>query len=125
LLIFFLKSHSLQARILERACKECKKELTNAGWISAYEYLMSLEQLQECSGISDFHRIDRELDHLRMLGLIGGGYGGGFSPFSTEADVTPTSLSLQMYARCNGCNGDPVTFFNLSEPPDTNTEIAV
>jgi hypothetical protein len=114
----------VEARILERACKECKKELTKAGWISSYEYFMSLEQLQECAGIPDFHRIDRELDHLRMLGLIGSGFGGGFGSNSTEADVTPTSLSLQMYARCNGWSGDPLEFFNLSKPSDSNTETA-
>lgn len=86
---------------------------------------MSLEELQECSGIEDFQRLDRELDHLRELGLIGGGHSvGGFNPESTEADVTPTALALQMYARCNGWINNPLDFFKVSVPINGSEESA-
>jgi len=110
----------VEARILERACKESKKEVTQAGWLFPQHYSMSLEQLHECSGITDFHRLDRELDHLRTIGLIDG----GFSPLSTEADVTPSALALQMYARCNGWASDPLEFFGLSIPSNSDEEPA-
>ncbi len=103
----------LEVLVLERACKECRKVVAELGWIFTQGYSMSFEQLQECSGITDFQRIDRELDHMRTLGLIT--VGSGFSSYSTEANVTPTTLALQMYARCNGCTGDPLDFFNLSK----------
>jgi Abortive infection alpha len=102
----------IEARILEYACNECTKTLTQAGWITAQEFRMSLEQLQSCSGINDFHRLDRELDHLRTLGLIAK----GFDQFSTDADVTPSPFALQMYARSNGWIGDPLEFFGLLVP---------
>lgn len=102
----------VEALILEYVCRECTKEVAQAGWLLAQEFRMSLEQLQSCCGISDFHRIDRELDHLRTLGLIKG----GFELFSTDADVTPSTFALQMYARCNGWAGDLLDFFSLSVP---------
>jgi Abortive infection alpha len=102
----------IEARILENACRECTKEVTQAGWLMAQEFRVSLEQLQSYSGINDFHRIDRELDHLRILGLIKE----GFHPLSTDADITPSTFALQMYARCNGCAGDLLGFFGLSVP---------
>jgi hypothetical protein len=111
----------VEARILENACRECSKELTQAGWLMAQDFRMSLEQLQSCSGINDFHRIDRELDHLRTLGLISG----GFHPSSTDADVTPSAFALQMYARCNGWAGDLLEFFDLSLPSNNSERPAV
>uniref|UniRef100_B8HQT3 DUF4393 domain-containing protein n=1 Tax=Cyanothece sp. (strain PCC 7425 / ATCC 29141) TaxID=395961 RepID=B8HQT3_CYAP4 len=111
----------VEARILEYACRECTKEVSQAGWLMAQEFRMSLEQLQSCCGINDFHRIDRELDHLRTLGLIVG----GFDQFSTDADVTPSTFALQMYARCNGWAGDLLEFFGLSEPLNNSEQPAV
>lgn len=101
-----------QAHLLDHVCHHAGKVATTAGWISAQLYEMTLEQLKEVSGIEDFHRIDRELDHLRTLGLIAG----GFNVHSTTADMTPTALALQMYVRCQGSNEDPLTFFGLSRP---------
>jgi hypothetical protein len=80
---------------------------------------MTLEQLQEISGVSDFHRLDRELDHMRCLGLFDRG---GFNPASTTADVSPSPLALQMYARCHGHPGDPLSFYGLAVQPPSAQE---
>ena len=111
----------IEARILENACRECGKEVTQAGWLMAQDFRMSLEQLQNCSGTNDFHRIDRELDHLRTLGLIAV----GFEPSSTDADMTPSTFALQMYARCNGWAGDLLEFFGLSVPSNNSEQPTV
>ncbi|MGB3517492.1 MAG: Abi-alpha family protein [Elainellaceae cyanobacterium] len=111
----------IEARILDYACKESTKGVTHAGWLIAQNFSMSLEQLQSCSRIDDFHRIDRELDHLRTFGLIAG----GFDPASTDADVTPSTFALQMYARCNGWAGDLLEFFGLSLPSNNSEQAAV
>jgi hypothetical protein len=108
----------IEAKILEYTCRECKKEITQAGWLVAQDFRMSLEELQFCSGTTDFHRIDRELDHLRTLGLIVG----GFELSSTVANVTPSTFTLQMYARCNGWAGDLLEFFGLSIPLDNSEQ---
>ncbi len=112
---------SLQAHVVNYACENATKILSAAGWITtASEVRVSLEQLQALTSCADFHRLDRELDQLRNLGLIGyGAIGGGFSSDSTDADITPTSLALQMYVRCKGSNGDPSTYFGLCRMEQT------
>ena len=101
---------SVQATILNYACERTDKEVTKAGWIIAAGSLtVELDKLVEITGISDFHRLDRELDYMRALELIVG----GFDPYSTAANVTPTALGLQMYVRCQGYVGSPVEYFGL------------
>jgi hypothetical protein len=106
---------SLQAKILNYGCENGKKVLTKAGWITSEQSLtVSLSDLRNITGCNDLHRLDRELDQLRNLGLIGCGMvGGGFGEYSTDADITPTGLALQMYVRCKGFTGDPSQFFGL------------
>jgi hypothetical protein len=53
-----------------------------------------------------------ELDHLRQLGIIES----GFNIHSTEADITPTALGLQLYVRSQGYVGSPIAFFEMSGP---------
>lgn len=117
---------SLQAKILNYVCENGRKTLSKAGWLqSADELVVHLDILQTITNCTDFHRLDRELDHLRNLGLIGqSGLGGGFGPDSTDADITPTGLALQMYVRCKGFIDDPSTFFELvkSDPEILETD---
>ncbi|MDP3259938.1 MAG: Abi-alpha family protein [Thermodesulfovibrionales bacterium] len=119
---------SLQAKILNFGCENAKKTLSKAGWLTSVEPLIvNLDKLQTITGCVDFHRLDRELDHLRNLGLIGhSGFGGGFDMNSTDAEITPTGLALQMYVRCKGFIGDPSTFLGLEktncEPSQINQE---
>lgn len=127
-----------QCRILDFACREAKKtvapngllvvDLGDALWspngmIGGLGTVMSLEQLYKVSGTTDLHRLDRELDHLRSLELILP-HGGGFSTDSPEttANVTPTSLAIQMFVRLNGFRGDPTEFFGLTPPEPSSAE---
>jgi Abortive infection alpha len=107
---------ALEATILNYSCENSEKEVSKAGWITCREILViDLEKLQEITGCMDFHRLDRELDHLRSLELIGGSGHGGFSTESTDADITPSSLALQMYVRCQGFIGPPNEYFDINE----------
>lgn len=100
----------LQATILNYSCENSKQVLSKAGWITSDEpVIVNLEKIKEITGCQDFHRIDRELDHMRSLELIMG----GFDPDSTDADLTPTGLALQMYVRCQGFIGPPNEYFDI------------
>jgi hypothetical protein len=106
----------VQASILNYSCENAEKNLSKAGWLtSETPLIVNLEELQEITGCTDFHRLDRELDYLRSFGLIGGSgiFGGGFGPDSTDADLTPTGLALQMYVRCQGFIGPPNEYFGI------------
>lgn len=66
-----------QLRILNYAVKAAPKYATKTGLPYAEAISLSHAQLVEISGCSDTHRLDRELDHLRALELIGGILGTG------------------------------------------------
>jgi hypothetical protein len=104
-----------QVRLLDHACRSAPKHVTQDGWLVAAPFQMTLEQLVAVTGIADSHRIDRELDHLRSLGLLEL-LSGGFTPGQSEAGVTPTSLALHFYARAHGCAGDPLEYFRAQGP---------
>ena len=81
-----------EASVLMYACETCEKKLARAGWLCAkYQLIIDLEHLEKITASDDVHRLDRELDHMRVLGLIGGALFGGFNTESTSADITPTS----------------------------------
>jgi len=107
---------SMEATILNYACEKCEKEVTKAGWINSKESLyVDLEPLKVIAGTDDFHRLDRELDHLRSLELIHG----GFDLRSTNANITPTPLAIQMFVRCQGYIGSPTEYFGIDENPES------
>jgi len=110
----------VQAAVLNYGGENSKKILSKAGWITCeMPLIVNLEKLQDVTDSTDFHRLDRELDHLRSLELIGSNMsGGGFSPSSTDADLTPTGLALQMYVRCQGFIGPPNDYFGIENPND-------
>ena len=103
---------TLQVKILAYACKNATVDATTAGWIHASEVVnVDLQTLVAITGVSDSHRLDRELDHMRGLGLITPT--GGFFPEEQKADIRPSPLALQMYARCQGFMGSPLQFYRI------------
>jgi hypothetical protein len=106
-----------QVCTLSYAIEHAPKEATEAGWLSASFYAIELAELVSITGIDDYHRLDRELDHLRSIGLIDPQQG-GFNMRSRIANLTPTTLALQLYVRGHGHRGDPLSFFKL-DPPAT------
>lgn len=103
--------NATEAMIFRYACETAKKEKSPAGWIHAQVITMELTELQKLTAILDVHRLDRELDHLRALNLLDG----GFAPHSTAAQFMPTPLGLHLYVRCQGYNGSPIEYWNLDE----------
>ena len=105
---------SSEARVLAYVCRNCEIRITTAGWLHAYPAQISVSALAKVTGVSEPHRLDRELSHLAHLGLVDGGFARG----STEAHLAPTSMGLQMFARCEGSREAPERFFAArSEPP--------
>ncbi len=102
---------TLQAKILSHIFKNAHVAMSEGGWITAENLFAHLDDLIEITGVKDFHRIDRELDHMRGLELLI--IQGGFRPETKVADIIPTSFALQMFARCEGFMGSPLKFYNL------------
>ena len=101
---------ALEARVLTIVVSRARKTTTLDGLIQADLVMRpTARELPELFGIQDLQRIDRELDHLRQLGLIEG----GIDLSDGRADLTPTSLALHLYVRAHGSRLSPVEYWNL------------
>ena len=65
---------SMQVHILKYACEQAEKVVQNNGFIAANSLFRTDAELITLTHCQDVHRIDRELDHLRALGLIERGF---------------------------------------------------
>lgn len=102
-----------QVCILKFACENAEKVLTDNDLIYAHKFMIAEKDLIKVSKIKDIHQLDRELDYLRSLDLIVGGFY-SYSK-SRDADITPTPLALNLYVRCQGSLKNPVDYFSLSQ----------
>jgi hypothetical protein len=103
---------SSQVRVLKYACENAQVFIAPSGWIMAGDLIIEAVDIVKVTNVTDMHQLDRELDHLRQLGIIES----GFNINSTEADITPTALGLQLYVRSQGYVGSPIAFFEMSGP---------
>ncbi|KGK99215.1 hypothetical protein LI82_04110 [Methanococcoides methylutens] len=103
---------------------------TKKGWekdslIYAYSIDIDMNILQTISGFEDVHvqETDRIIRHLESLGLVtftsvndtsmaNLDYDGSFS-----ITLTPTTLCLNMYVKCQGSSGYPVEYWREELPP--------
>ncbi|MEW6663811.1 MAG: Abi-alpha family protein [Thermodesulfobacteriota bacterium] len=99
-----------QARLLNFCCQKTKKKLLKSGLLLSHGITLSQHELIEITGVSDIHRLDREMDHLRSLGLIEGGFPGSGADKQLAAAIVPLSLALQLYAKFQGI-ADPIEKF--------------
>ncbi len=104
---------AMQAGILKAACEAATKIVQPNGLIAAHALSRTADELVALTGCTDVQRIDRELDHLRALGLIEAGFLGG-SGKPPLADIHPTPLALHLYVRAQGSLQSPAEYFGLS-----------
>lgn len=101
----------VEARILKYSCEGARKILYPNGLMIADSFSISCDELIELTSIKDIHRLDRELDHLHSLNLIGSSLmGAGFNE-NLDAKIKPTALALNLYVRTQGFHNDPAKFW--------------
>ncbi len=103
----------MQARLLKFSCENASKSITLGGLINANVFSVEIDKLFEIALECDIQRLDREMDHLRSLGLLEFNHGGFPIHVSRYAYLTPSPLALHMYVRCQGSRKSPAEFFNL------------
>ncbi len=95
--------------MFNHACNVANKLVSPEGLIIADVLHCDLNMLGRIAGIGDLFSLDRELDHMRMLGLFP--YGMDSVENRLVADITPSTLALHMYVRCQGYAGSPADYF--------------
>jgi hypothetical protein len=103
----------IQARIFASACDCAMKQIDAYGRISARRLSRSADELIRISGTHDMAHIERDLQHLTWLGLIEQTVKWKFFSLLEEANLTPTPLALDLYARCHAHRGDPAAFYGI------------
>lgn len=100
-----------QAKILNYSIINCRKILYTNGLVLTDKFTVHCNQIKKISGITDIHGIDRELDYLRILGLIDE-QSGGFNVYEDlVANLQPTYLALSLYIKCQGSSDNPDIFW--------------
>ncbi len=102
-----------QARILKYISENTDKKIDNRGLIYVdVPIRIEAKELDDVTGISDIHRLDRELDHMRSLQIVEGGFNIGDEALAVE--VMPTALGLHLFVRCQGFVGSPYEYWKLT-----------
>lgn len=101
----------VEARVLKYSCEGARKILYQNGLLLADEFSINCDELIKLTSIDDIHRLDRELDHLHSLNLIGSGLSGGGFDENLIAHIKPTGLALNLYVRTQGFNNAPAKFW--------------
>lgn len=97
----FSQLTTFSARILTVVCTRATKFLGDSGSISAKPLACKIEELMLTTGSRGL-QIETDLERLSELGLIEKYSDSPTVLSSDEVYVTPTSLGLQLFARCNG-----------------------
>lgn len=113
---------TIHSRLFDAACTRCTKILWEPGSISALPVVCSSEELIQIAGAHDLMKIDRNLLQLADLGLLEPREKSRFFVFTEDANLHPTSLGLEFYARCHGHRGEAHTFYQVTSPPPVSPE---
>lgn len=103
-----------QARLFGVVCARCTKNLSHPGRVTALPFSLTAEQLMEIAGARDRIKVDRDLLHLSSAHLISVEIRARAFAYSEDAEVTPTPLGLEMFARCQGHRGSAHDFYSRS-----------
>jgi PilZ domain len=114
----FSQLTTFPVRILTVVCTRATKVLEESGTIHAKPLACRKEELMLTTGSRGI-QIERDLEHLSGLGLIEKSDSNSRTLLaSEETHITPTSLGLELFARCNGHWG-PLRDFYAAESPAT------
>ena len=106
---------SVEAKILDYACKNCQKQLYPNNLITASDITIPLVKLKEVTGTHDIYRLDSEMDHMRSIELLSSSpfNGGGFmaDDETLDAHITPSPLALNLYYKTHCIGKSPIDFW--------------
>ncbi len=114
-------------RILTAACTKASKYMSSMERLSSRPIILTAQEMMHITGTRDMIRIHRDLEYLVDLGLVTMSVkNASFSPLE-GIELAPTSLGLQLFARCHGHRGATEDFYGVPNAPlpDIANEAAV
>jgi hypothetical protein len=102
---------TVDTRLYLEACTQSPKVFATNGAVSAQSILRTAEEMMKVTGVHDLAKIDRNLLQLSILGLLEPRSKAKYFSYDQDANLTPTSLGLELFARCHGHRGAPHEYF--------------
>ena len=102
---------TIQARIFAGSCNRAAKVVNPLGVVSSRQLTCPAMELMQIADTHDRVHIDRDIQHLMELGLIEKSVKWKFFSQIEEANITPTSLALELFAKCHGHRGKVAEFY--------------
>ena len=102
---------TIDGRLFTTACTKSQKVFAASGAVSARPLICSSQELIQIAGAHDLMKIDRNIFQLANLGLLEPRLKSKYFNFEQEANLTPTALGLELFARCQGHRGAPHEFY--------------
>lgn len=104
---------SVDTRLFVEACREAPKDFESNGAVSARPLMRTADQMISLTGTKDLSKIDRNILQLSILGLLEPRLKAKYFSFAQTANLTPTALGLELYARGQGHRGAPHEYYAM------------
>lgn len=102
---------TVDTRLYLEACTKSPKNFASNGAVSAETLMRTADEMMKVTGVHDLAKIDRNLLQLSILGLLEPRNKAKYFSFDQAANLTPTALGLELFARCHGHRGAPHEYF--------------
>ncbi|MBS1806496.1 MAG: hypothetical protein JST28_24390 [Acidobacteria bacterium] len=102
---------TVDTRLYVEACSKAPKVFATNGAVSASPLMCTADEMIHLTGTKDLSKIDRNILQLSILGLLEPREKAKYFSFAQTANLTPTALGLELYARCQGHRGAPFEFY--------------
>ncbi|HXS78101.1 MAG TPA: hypothetical protein VN753_18125 [Terracidiphilus sp.] len=106
---------TVDTRLYVEACSMAPKVFAINGAVSARALMRTADEMVHLTGTKDLSKIDRNILQLSILGLLEPREKAKYFSFAQTANLTPTALGLELYARCQGHRGAPFEYYAAQE----------
>ena len=115
---------TVDTRLYVEACSKAPKVFATNGAVSASPFMCTADEMIHLTGTKDLSKIDRNILQLSILGLLEPREKAKYFSFAQTANLTPTALGLELYARCQGHRGAPFEFYAAQDKSTESSEKA-
>ncbi|WP_348265287.1 PilZ domain-containing protein [Telmatobacter sp. DSM 110680] len=98
----FSKLAAVHVRIFRYACLRATNIISIAGPLSPAPVICMREEIMEVAGSRELLCIERDIQHLRELGVLEATSASATHSDHYEVNITPSNLGVHLYARCKG-----------------------
>jgi len=102
---------TIDGRLFVEACTKSQKIFALNGAVSARPLICNSQDLIQIAGAHDLMKIDRNIFQLSLLGLFEARVKPKYFSFDQNANLSPTALGLELFARCQGHRGAPQDYY--------------